>query len=102
MKLTNLMKTGKRGLVIGKYQDVFVGIVLVMPMNTVFETDALHKFKIGFAVLHTVFPRYRGLGCNVETQLTVEDPVLLAHLDDDLRHRHSLVYPLVMPMLQLI
>ena len=96
------LQDGEGSLVVGKYQGMFIGSVLVMPMNTVLETEALQKIEICFSELHTVFARYRRLRGNVEAQLIAEDSILLAHLDDDLRHRHVLVYPLVMPMLQLI
>ena len=89
---------GEGRLVVAEHQQVPVGAVLEVIVETFLFAQALDEVQVALVVLGAVVARRVDGGAELEAVGVGEDAVFLQHPGDDLRHRQLLENALVMPM----
>ncbi len=82
-------------LVIAEDNDVALGAVLEVVVNTFLLAQALDEVQVALVVLHAVVPLGINRWAEQELIAAFDDAMLLQHLSNDLRHRQVLENPQV-------
>ena len=80
-----LVERGKRLLLVTEHQEMAVWRMPKVIVEAFFETQALNKVQIGFAVLHAIIP-WRVRRKRIERVGVAENAVLFEQGLDDLLH----------------